>query len=256
MYGKTGKRWALTERTRLDLRRNARSLIIGPSNVAWDGSVLTVTFDEWTVPFPSRLAGTVRLEPLALTEHVEELDSNGKHFWRPIAPRARVTVDLTHPRLCWRGDGYLDSNFGQEPLERSFKSWNWSRAHTEKGTEILYDIVGRGGAERSIALRIDERGGLTSFSAPPQHALPQTAWRVARSTRGDDGTRPRLVRTLEDTPFYARSLISAGIDGRRITAIHESLSLDRLVNPLVRMMLPFRMPRWRYQAQGRTQQLE
>jgi carotenoid 1,2-hydratase len=250
LYGKSGKRWALTERTRHDLRRDAHSLAIGPSKVVWDGSALTVAFDERTVPFPSRLAGTVRLEPCVLTNHVEKLDPAGRHVWRPIAPRARVTVDLTHPRLRWRGDGYLDSNFGQEPLERCFKRWDWSRAHTQAGTEILYDVARRDGSERAIALRIDEQGVLTSFSAPPRQALPQTAWRVPRRTRSDPGTRPQLLRTLEDTPFYARSLISAGVDGRKITAVHESLSLDRLVNPFVRMMLPFRMPRWRYKDLG------
>jgi carotenoid 1,2-hydratase len=250
VYGKSGKRWALTERTRQDLRRDARSLVIGPSEVAWEGSELTVSFDECTVPFPSRLSGTVRPAPFVLTEHVEELDATGRHVWRPIAPRARVSVDLTHPRLQWRGLGYLDSNFGQEPLERCFKRWDWSRAHTEAGTEILYDVVRRDGTERAIALRIDAQGAVTSLSAPPLHALPETKWRVARRARSDARTRPRLIRTLEDTPFYARSLISACIDGQRITAIHESLSLDRLVNPFVRMMLPFRMPRWRYQDKG------
>jgi carotenoid 1,2-hydratase len=146
--------------------------------------------------------------------------------------------------------GYLDSNFGQEPLERCFKRWDWSRAHTEAGTEILYDVVRRDGTERAIALRIDAQGELTSFSAPPRQPLPHTSWRMARWTRSDASAQPRLLRTLEDTPFYARSLISACIDGQRITAIHESLSLDRLVNPFVRMMLPFRMPRWRYQDKG------
>src|SRR5262249_10189070 len=46
MYGKSGKRWALTERKKLDLQRDANSLVIGPSSVSWDGSALVVSFDE------------------------------------------------------------------------------------------------------------------------------------------------------------------------------------------------------------------
>jgi carotenoid 1,2-hydratase len=51
------------------------------------------------------------------------------------------------------------------------------------------------------------------------------------------------VRTFEDTPFYARSLLAATLDGETVQPVHESLSLRRFRNPLVRLMLPFRMPR-------------
>jgi carotenoid 1,2-hydratase len=54
---------------------------------------------------------------------------------------------------------------------------------------------------------------------------------------------PRVVRTFEDTPFYARSLVQATIGDDRLSWIHESLSLDRVSNLAVRLMLPFRMPR-------------
>jgi carotenoid 1,2-hydratase len=38
-------------------------------------------------------------------------------------------------------------------------------------------------------------------------------------------------------------VIDTQILGRRMKAMHESLSLDRFRNPWVRAMLPFRMPR-------------
>ena len=69
-----------------------------------------------------------------------------------------------------------------------------------------------------------------------------------RGTRSDSGTHACLVRTLEDTPFYARSLVATTLMGERVVAMHESLSLDRVANPIVRLMLPFRMPRWRSRA--------
>ncbi|MFD0938632.1 carotenoid 1,2-hydratase, partial [Methylobacterium trifolii] len=71
---------------------------------------------------------------------------------------------------------------------------------------------------------------------------PTRLWRMPRETRSDDG-RAAVLRTFEDTPFYSRSLLAATLDGQPVRAVHESLSLDRFRNPLVRLMLPFRMPR-------------
>jgi carotenoid 1,2-hydratase len=51
------------------------------------------------------------------------------------------------------------------------------------------------------------------------------------------------LQTLEDTPFYARSLLQSSWCGERVTAVHESLSIPRLDSALVRLMLPCRMPR-------------
>jgi len=50
-------------------------------------------------------------------------------------------------------------------------------------------------------------------------------------------------KTLEDTPFYARSALTAHLHGAPAAIMHESLSLDRFRAPIVRAMLPFRMPR-------------
>ena len=52
-----------------------------------------------------------------------------------------------------------------------------------------------------------------------------------------------LGRTLEDTPFYARSELETSLGGRRMAAVHESLSLERFSSPLVQTMLPFRIRR-------------
>jgi carotenoid 1,2-hydratase len=68
-------------------------------------------------------------------------------------------------------------------------------------------------------------------------------WRVRRRTRADSGTSPRVIQTLEDAPFYARSRIATRLDGVTAEAIHESLDLNRFASPLVRALLPFRMPR-------------
>jgi carotenoid 1,2-hydratase len=53
------------------------------------------------------------------------------------------------------------------------------------------------------------------------------------------------ARILEDTPFYARSVIRAQLCGETAIGMHESLSLDRFASRYVQWMLPFRMPRRR-----------
>ena len=66
---------------------------------------------------------------------------------------------------------------------------------------------------------------------------------MPRSTRCDAGGDARVVRTLEDTPFYARSEIAADLAGARMVGVHEALSLDRFVRPVVQRMLGYRIRR-------------
>ena len=106
---------------------------------------------------------------------------------------------------------------------------------------ILYDVTPRAGHGPSLGLRIEAGGSVHRFAVPERHALPRTLWRVARATQSE--TPPRVVETLEDTPFYARALVAATLLGRPVTAMHESLALDRFARTWVRLLLPFRMPR-------------
>lgn len=247
LYGRR-KRWALTERTRIDLVRDAATLSIGPSRLCRDGDKLTIDIDEITVPIPSRIRGKVQVWPSTNVENDFALDALGCHRWRPIAPCARVHVELSEPSVRWSGTGYLDCNWGEEPIEAAFRRWDWTRVPVEGGTAVLYDIERRDGSELSLAIRLGIDGEAKTFTPPPRRKLPRTFWRVDRFARSEDGL-PRLVKTLEDTPFYARSLVEMSLFGSRTIGVHESLSLDRVAHPLVRAMLPFRMPRWR--AHGR-----
>ena len=242
LYGRP-RRWAMTERGRGALDRGAGHLSIGPSALRWDGDTLTIDIEEVTAPLPSRLRGTVRVRPGALTGRCFMLDDAGRHRWSPIAPASRVEVELTHPSLRWSGPGYLDTNDGDAPLESDFVQWDWCRAPTPAGAAILYNAQRRTGGEQSLALRIDRAGRVEPMPPPPPAALPRTRWRVARPTRADTGTTPVVRQTLEDTPFYSRSVIETGLFGEQVTAVHESLSLDRFQAPWVQAMLPFRIPR-------------
>ena len=235
----------MTERPRGVLEQAAASLTLGPSSMVWEGDALTIRIDEVAAPVPSRVRGLVRLHPAALTRHVVALDAAGRHRWCPIAPCARVEVALERPDLRWSGPGYLDTNAGEAPLERDFTTWNWSRAPLRRGTAILYDVNRRGGGQLAVALRCDPSGKVEEISAPPLMRLPATRWRVERATRADPGHGATVQQTLEDAPFYSRSVLKTHVLGEAATAVHESLSLDRFAKGWVQMMLPFRMPRAR-----------
>jgi carotenoid 1,2-hydratase len=242
LYGPRGNRWAMTERGRNAVFRGRRELGIGSSALSWDGSGLTIDIDEVAVPVPHRIRGAIRVEPTGLNRESFSLDATGRHLWRPIAPSARVSVELVAPDLRWNGEGYFDMNAGCEPLEAGFADWTWSRAALPRGSAILYDAERRQGERLSLALRFDKSGRLERLAAPPIAPLPTTGWRLARRTRSDDGAAT-VTRSFEDTPFYARACVSTKLFGENVTAMHESLSLVRFANPLVRLMLPFRMPR-------------
>jgi carotenoid 1,2-hydratase len=243
LYGEGGKRWSMTERRRSHVDRAASWLTLGPSSLSWDGDRLTFRIDEVTVPFPSRIRGVVRVHPSALVGDTIALDAAGRHRWLPIAPCARVEVALDRPALRWRGAGYLDSNAGDAPLEDSFSRWDWSRAGLRHGTAILYEVSRRAGDTLSLATRFDAAGRRDDFAPPAARALPRTGWRIDRGTRADEGYAARVTRTLEDAPFYARSVLATSLLGEEAAAVHESLSLDRFRARWVQSLLAFRMPR-------------
>lgn len=252
LYGAVGHRWALTERGARDLARSPSRLAIGPSDLSWDGAELVVRIDERTAPWPRALRGVVRLRPASRLHQGHALDAGAstgqaRHLWWPIAPRCRVSAEFTQPALAWQGEGYFDANAGAAPLEDDFDSWNWSRAHRGDGTRVFYDTLWRtppGAAPqgRSLALAFDAAGA-RPIAAPPVQTLPTTAWGIRRETRSDAGAGARVLATLEDGPFYARSRIEAPLDGVVARGFHESVSLRRFARPWVRALLPVKLPR-------------
>jgi carotenoid 1,2-hydratase len=244
LYGPGMHRWAMTERGARDLQRDARTLCIGPSTLAWHDGRLQIDLDEWTAPWPTPVRGRLVVHPLAATDADVALDAAGAHRWTPIAPAARIEVALEQPRWRWQGHAYLDGNHGARPLEADFLHWDWSRAALPGGRAgVHYDVLRRDGSELSLALQFEADGRVRGVAAPPAHALADSAWRLARVARSDAAAPARVVRTLEDGPFYSRSLIGARWRGEAVTAVHESLSLQRFGARWVQALLPFRMPR-------------
>lgn len=242
LYGPRGNLWAMTERGRGALSREAGAFRVGPSGLDWDGTRLRVDFDEVAVPLPRRITGRVTLWPEARTAGPVALDPAGRHLWWPIAPTARVEVEVGRPGFGWQGHGYFDSNWGAEMLERGFRRWDWSRALTSRGAAVLYDMTMADGARRSLAFGIGRDGRLDPFEPPPRQRLPRGLWGVERFVQAGDGGA-RIVRGMEDAPFYTRAALETHLRGERVPAVHETLDCRRFASRVVKLMLPFRMPR-------------
>ena len=235
----------MTERGTRALDRSAHRLAIGPSTLTWDGTALVIDVDERGAPWPSRVRGRIRVEPRGVHAASHALDAAGHHRWTPIAPVAGISVDMAAPASRWRGHAYFDHNAGARPLERDFARWHWSRRTAADGaTTLLYDVERRDGTRRAIALSAGADGAPhVALDSPPASDLPRTRWALARTTRADAGSRSTVVRTLEDGPFYARSIVRSTLAGDTADAVHESLDLDRFARPWVQALLPFRVPR-------------
>jgi carotenoid 1,2-hydratase len=241
LYGQR-RRWAMTERGAGSVVRTSEEFRVGPSSMKWENQQLTININERCMPIPYPLMGQVVFSPQTTYQTPVKLDQNGKHHWQAVAPHGRVTVRFENPNLTWSGNAYHDMNWGDEPLERGFKSWTWLRAKTDSGTHVLYDVERRDASCFAFG-RIFAVGEVRERLLPDLHALPRGLWRMPRDVRSD--TQPKLLAKLEDAPFYTRNHIAMSLDGKACEAFHESLSLDRFTHPVVQMMLPFRMPRLR-----------
>lgn len=251
LYGPDRRRWVMTERPETSIERTPDRYRLARSSVRWQDGRLIYEVDEWANPLPRPVRGQMIVTPRVRPERMFRLDGEGRHVWQPVAPVCDVTVEFDQPRLAWRGTGYLDSNQGIEPLAAGFRNWHWSRMHRQAlgraghETLICYDAVERRGHRKVLFLRIGPDGVIRPL--PPARALPLagTVWRIDRLGHSDSGLpgSARVVRTFEDTPFYARSQIEATLGGVTATGFHESLDLDRFSAPWVQFLLPFRMPR-------------
>ena len=243
LYLPGAKRWTLTERGREAVARTRDTLRIGPSALKWDGARLTITIDEATPLRGLPVRGEIVVTPGPLQTESFVLDSAGRHLWRPFSVAAQVEAKLSAPALDWSGEGYLDHNIGQAPLERDFRHWTWRRttADAEGRARVFYDVRERSGARRELSLRLG--GGAAercTDAGRPREAAP-TAYGLRRRLCAA-ARRFKVVRAFEDSPFYARSSLSLDLEGTRRLMMHEALALDRFKSPLMQWALPYRIP--------------
>lgn len=247
LYGPAA-RWCMTERDAGAVRADGASLAIGASTMRIGGGTLALELVERGAPLPRSLRGTIEVDvPEAPAVPPLALDRAGLHEWQPIAPQTRIRVRMDDPGLSWDGIAYVDTNRGAVPLEDSFRTWHWSRAHAVDGsTRVRYDVIERDGAESSRTLDIDAAGALVDGPPGTPHRLARTRWfGMPRPTRLSDGAEAEALETLENAPFYSRSRFVERIGTERRNVVHESLDMDRFVHPLVQCLLPFRTPRRR-----------
>lgn len=251
LYGPDGHAWAMTERGRGALSRDRSRLQIGKSSISFDGTGFVIAFDETFLPWPGqrilprRMRGQIELTPAFIGDKTYALDPEAQHIWQPVAPSGRVSLSCDGlVNRGWVGQGYHDMNFGSRPLEADFVGWDWARGETADGRPILlYDSILSRGANSRFGLTYSTSGEALEFDPPERQVLKRGFWGVGGGIACDDNAKPALRTPYEDTPFYRRSLVETEIAGDRVLMMHETLDCRRLAMPLVRLMLPFRMPR-------------
>ena len=174
LYGPAA-RWCMTERGASAVRADASSLAIGPTRLDIGEARWRLDVDERSAPYGRALRGTIEVdagrEPQVPSA---ALDAGGLHHWQPIRPQTRIRVSMRDPALSWEGSAYVDTNRGAVPLERTFTTWHWSRAHAapDGSTLVRYDVLERERGER-LAHAVDRcrrraRGGPRGGGARPR----------------------------------------------------------------------------------------
>ncbi|MFO0736471.1 MAG: carotenoid 1,2-hydratase [Labilithrix sp.] len=243
--------WTLTEQAVRAEARTTEGVAIGASVMRWDGDRLVVDIDERT-PLGRRVRGKVVLTPETQSELELTLDPRSEHRWWPVAPRARIEVDMPELGVRFAGHGYHDANAGDVSLDASFRSWSWARGRAQDASLITYDVTLTDSSHKSLALAIPSRGEVTHLASIEAVSLGRTRWGLARVVRAEPGGTARVVRSLEDGPFYARALVETRLEGRPITVVHETLAADRLRRRWVRFCTSFRMRYPRMPSRNRS----
>jgi carotenoid 1,2-hydratase len=241
-YGPRANAWSMTERCARQLHTTPDLMRVGKNAVRKRDASVQIAIDDRTMPWLRRISGDINITAEHSSGRVFTLDEGRRHQWQPIAPSARINVALQRPGLNWQGDAYVDTNAGERPLEADFRRWNWSSVRKPGGgADIFYDVIERSDRRHSIALSADRFNQVSTRMAPATRTLHKSRWGVVRESQ--HGASASVIKTLEDAPFYARSLLSVDIAGESSVAMHESLSLERFSSAWVRLLLPFRMPR-------------
>lgn len=239
LYSRPHPRWAMSEIRRDQVSRDPQCLSLAASSLQWREGRLVIDIDERTAPGRRALTGRVMVTPSFTTAREFALSVDKQHRWWPVCPSARVDVQFQKPATQWSGRGYFDINRGAAPLHEAFDAWHWSRTHHDDDTQLTYNATARSGEVTNLSLKVSADGVVSETQVHPEQALPASPiWRAPRAAHLGGSTS--IVQTLEDTPFYARSLVRTDAAPLAIT-MHESLSLSRFRAGWVSALLPFRM---------------
>jgi len=108
----------------------------------------------------------------------------GRAGVRSALVRDTIPAWARRARVAFSGHAYVDSNAGQRPLERDFRSWDWSRFETGGDTHVRY------------AARCVDGEETTAFVQAPYTKTPK------RSTgAGDNFNAGCCIAALADLPL-------------------------------------------------------
>ena len=230
LYGPRRSLWAMTERRRSAVKRSRDTITIGRTTASWDRGVLVLDVDERAAPIPHRIRGRIEVRAQAINARGFMLEDQGRHWWRPMAPRARVSVDMEAPAMRWRGSGYIDQNAGDEPIEQAFSQWTWSRAASGKAPRSCTTPTGVARPPLSLALAFDRH----AISRRARRRFPRTYRAHAgafRARRAPMTVEPRLSGRSRIRPsIRAASLrmIYSGSVSNRCTRAFRSIASPTL----------------------------
>jgi len=247
LYGPKA-RWTMTERPQHVVRPEASQLGIGPSSVRWVGDCLVIDIEEHDkrigVPWQrtalqGRSASGPRCSMINRSRSTPPATICGTASARVRGSRLRCA----NRALRWKGSAYLDSNRGNELLEKAFVSGIGPGAHLGRDVAVFYEGAAAMAPPSPVRCALMPLGSRMKRSCRRSrlYRIPIGNERRTRADRGFATVR----RTWEDVPFYTRSTVHARIYGEKVVATQGLLSLDRFCSPIVQIMLPFRMPRAR-----------
>ena len=213
----------MTERGRRALQaRHGHTWTIGPSALAWDGTALTIGIDEITRAVPVAHArhgarhpgGAHRPAPSGWTRAAAIAGGRSRpargsrsSSTSPACAGAATAISTATPATS-RWKTAFTTGTGRAPAPRDGSRHALRRARRDGG----HAVAGIGAAIRT--------GSVEQFEPPPRRHLPTTRW-LARGARAPGRMRARPRRwpqTLEDAPFYARSVLATHLLGEPVTA--------------------------------------
>ena len=163
---------------------------------------------------PVAFRGGLRFIPRRSIPSPSFWKNSGRHWWG-LSRRARASRSKwTRRRFGGRGQAISTRTPGLSQSSR--RSPNGPGHAPRPATGRRSSMTPSDGESRrcrsrsrSIGMRI-----LTSAVRRRPLALRHTRWRLARTTRADEG-RASAVRSFEDTPFYSRGLVAHSLFGER-----------------------------------------
>jgi len=199
---------------------------IGGSTLRRDYSGrVTIELHERTAPWGSAVDARLSLTPMARGYRELALVPGMPHYWHPHAPFGHACVEVKSHGAAFDGRGYFDGNRGSELLGDELPGWRWSRVHSAKSTEVIYEPP-----ENTIHIRSGEGGTTMSREAAQPVELMKNRWGLAVPSTFSK------AKWLESSPFYAR-LQASPPDGE---VLAEVADFRRFHQPNIRWMARFR----------------